>query len=1287
MSAETDPYLDLALDGVHAIEASAGTGKTFTLATLVVRLVVEGGLRVGQVLAVTFTEAATQELRSRIRARLLLAGELVGTPPATDAAPEAALTRAVLDAHLARGTETADALRRRLLAAANDIDLAAIFTIHGFCARVLREHALEAGQAFDAPELLTSDAPLYEAIAADLWRTHGSDAEAADDLLALWPQGPAALAGDLPDLVRERTLRPMLSELPADPAPRLHATGEALAEAFRAHGDDFRASLVSAVEGKVLHGGSYKPAWIAELFDALHQWCHAGARGAPFQHAKLPQLTRETLELRTGVKHTGKTPDSPLCDTVPPYLDALAAMAEWQDARRVELLHRLRDDARQRVARAKRQQRVQTYDDLIDRVADAIDGPQAADLVERLRAQYAVALVDEFQDTDARQWRIFDHVFGAASAALHGQAPALFVIGDPKQAIYGFRGGDVETYLAARDTADEAPPLSSNFRSRPSVLRAVSALYAQAQAAADEDAAADPAKKIPPPFIDPRIGFREVLPGGVRRDDDFLRDGAPAPALTVWRAPLPDEVDSKGKIKPYKAGRSRELATAACVAAIHRVLCDARAGQASIEGRPVQPGDIAVLVRSHNEATRIRHALAMAGIPAVAAGKQSLFATHEARDLHALLLALLHGADDGRLRMALSTVLVGLDATSIAAMDDDGEALRHWQFEALAWRERLQRGGPLALVNALCAEHAGRLLGLLDGERRLTNYLQLAELLQDAQSRALGLHGLVDWLANAIADANANDESQLLRLESDARRVQVVTLHKSKGLEYPLVFMPFAAIGAHARNPGQRAVVNTEEGRVLHWKLLASLSGWEAAKDAWCLAQRAEDARLLYVGLTRARHALWLASGMLCNYDKSPLRHMVAKPEALVAALGAEVVAVDSDEPPASLPWLPPASTEAVPPARIAARSLASDWWVYSFTQLANAEGQEDTAASATQPAAGGQDEPAGEVDAGMDVAMSAGASVDAGEGRRDVAAAGEGAHDDVAVAGEGADDHVAEGAGISPPDALHPASAGAAADGFDPRFAGTRFGVVLHDVLENTDFARWAAWTPGAPAPDADAVDLIAKRLRAGGYPAEDIEDGIRVLTPLIGHTLTVALPEGVRLADVPADARRPEIEFQFALAPTRVDALLALLHRHGLLTARQGFGARRRLEGLMTGLIDLTYVHDGRWYVLDYKSNRLPGYGPAQLEAAMAHSEYDLQALIYTLALHRWLRFRLGDAATGGAYDYDRDFGGVRYAFCRGLDAARTDAQGVQAWRFDPELVDELDTLFAGKDVEVEA
>jgi len=1210
MSATRDPFLDLPLDGVRAIEASAGTGKTFTLATLVVRLVVEGGLKIGQVLAVTFTEAATQELRSRIRRRLVLAADLVGTHAGDDDAPEAGLTRAIIDAHLERGEESAAALQRRLRTAADEIDLAAIFTIHGFCARVLRDHALESGQGFDAPELMTDDRSLRESIAADLWRAHGVEADAADDLFGLWSQGHAALAGDLVPLVRERVLRPGLAELPDDPTPRLLAASAALREALNAQGDTFRASLLSAVGNKVLHGGSYRAEWINALFDALDLWCRSGSVDAPFQHDKLGNLTRDTLLARTSKAGAGRTPDSTICDAVPGYLDALAAAEEFKDVRRVELLHRLRDDARGRIARFKQQQRVQTYDDLIDRVADAVEGPRADALVAKLRAQYAVALVDEFQDTDPRQWRIFERVFGVASGA-----PALFVIGDPKQAIYGFRGGDVETYLAARDTAEDAPALASNFRSRPGVLRAIAALYAQAQAAHD----AAPGK-VAAPFVDPRIAFFEVAPGGVRQDSDFLRGGVPAPALTLWNAPETDEFDSKGKAKPHSAGRSRELATQACVAAIHGVLSDARDGHAMIEGRPVQAGDIAVLVRSHSEATRIRTALAQVGIPAVAAGKQSLFATPEARDVHALLLALLHGADDGRLRMALSTVLVGEHATQVAALDADGDALRAWQRTALDWRDRLQRGGPLALITALCSTHANRLLGLLDGERRLTNYLQLAELLQEAQAHALGLHGLVDWLARAISAASSDDDSQLLRLESDARRVQVVTLHKSKGLEYPLVFLPFAGIVGRERPAGQHVTTTDDDGRTLHWKLMQKTSGWEDAENAWKRAQRAEDARLLYVGLTRARDALWLAGGPLCGHDKAAIAHMIDTPDALQTTLG-DALRLDTRLPPETLPWLPPGAVETVPPARTSTRNLASDWWVYSFTQLANADGGGEVSSAATQPAPGGQDEPAVAVDTNEDSTV------------------------------------------------------------FDPRFSGARFGVVLHDVLERSDFGRWSQWAPGNAAPAVDA-DIIVERLRAAGYSGEDIDDGLDVLTPLIGQTLTVRLPEGVRLADVPTGQRRAEIEFQFALAPTRVDALLTLLHTHGVSTARGGFGLRRRLEGLMTGLIDLTYIVDGRWYVLDYKTNRLSGYGPTQLIEAMAHSEYDLQALIYTVALHRWLRFRLGDG-----YDYARDFGGARYLFCRGLDAARDEAPGVRAWRFAPELVHALDALFAGEEAGVAA
>ena len=1192
----SDAYLTLPLRGVHTIEASAGTGKTFTLATLVLRLVVEHAMQVGEILAVTFTEAATQELRARVRARLLLAQRIAAGDIDDDASPEAVLTRAVIDAHLATSGESRHALRRRLRTAADGIDLAAIFTIHGFCARVLREHALESGQGFDAPELLANDAALREGIAADLWRAHGCDAAGADDLAALWPEGPPALARDLSPLVREPVLLPAPTAASPDPTPALQAAGAALADAVRMHGGGFRAALLAAVEAKVLHGGSYRRAWIEALFDALEHWSAAGDVERPFLHDKLPQLQRDSLLSRTSKAGQGRTPESPLCDAVAPYLAALARLDDWRAARRVARLHRLRDDARKRIAAHKRQARVQTYDDLIDRVADALDGPHAAALVARLRAQYKVALVDEFQDTDPRQWRIFDRVFGAS-----GGAPALFVIGDPKQAIYGFRGGDVETYLDAKATADEAPPLAQNFRSRPSVLRAIEALYAQAGERA---------------FVDPRIRFHPVAPGGHRDDADYRRNGAAAPALTLWRAPAPDLGHYKdGRPKPYPAARSRELATQACVAAIHAVLDDARNGNVSIDGRPVQPGDIAVLVRTHHEATRIREALAAAGIPAVAAGRQSLFATAEARDVHALLLALLHGADDGRLRAALATVLVGEDATRIAVLDHDGDALRGWQMAALGWRERLQRGGPLALVGDLCAQHATRLLGLRDGERRITNYLQLAEALQDVQQRALGLHGLVDWLAHAIADASADDDTQLLRLESDARRVQVVTLHKSKGLEYPLVFLPFAGIGGKARSPGDRVVVHGDGGRVLHWKLQPATSGWEAAAQAWTLAGEAEDARLLYVGLTRARDALWLASGAFYNHAQSPLSAMVADAQALAAAAGGDIV-IDDTPSPATVPWRPADAEGDVPPARVPARALDHDWWVYSFTQLAHADAGNDPSSAATQPAAGGRDEP------------------------------GDGIDDDVAAAGD-----------------------------IDPRFGGTRFGVVLHDVLEHADFAAWHGWRTGDDAPGQERAKIV-DALGRGGYPAADIDDGIAVLVPMVAHTLTVALPEGTTLAALPAAQRRPEIEFQFALAPTQVDALLALLHRHGLLRGRHAFGLRRKLEGLMTGLIDLTYQHEGRWYVLDYKSNRLPGYGPAHLDAAMAHSEYTLQALIYTLALHRWLRFRLGDG-----YDYAQHFGGIRYLFCRGLEPQADPARGVYAHRFAPALVHALDGLFAGQ------
>lgn len=1215
-----DPYLHIDLHGLQLIEASAGTGKTYTLATLVTRLVVERGLRLGQILAVTFTEAATQELRARLRKRMGLAAGIArgiasGVDAPADEPPEASLTRQIIRRQLQH--EAPAVLLARLRRAECEIDLAAVFTIHGFCARVLSEHALQTGQAFEPPTLVGSERELHDELAADLWRAHGADPDQVERLLSLWPS-PDALARDLPALLRATQLLPQRLAATADPGPQLQHVFEQLCRVFSEHGAQARADLEAAIAAKHIDGrkarsASYEKAW-EMLANGVAGSCLARA------DAHLDKLTPLRLRECAKVGCEDKLPASPLFDALSDWFAADRQRQQWLDAQCIDLLHWIWDDAQERLAELKRTRRLQSFDDLIDDVADALDGPSGESLARQLRAQYAVALVDEFQDTDRRQWAIFRRVFGAPADAdsdtgsdidgdpdIQTSGPSLFLIGDPKQAIYGFRGGDVHTYLDARRDAVEAPPLLHNYRSRPALLRAVAALYAQAGDRA---------------FVDERIAFQTVQPGPGNEDSDYQRLGVAAAALTVRVLPLSEASAT------WSSPQSREIATAACVAEIHGVLTDARGGHACIDGAPVQPGDIAVLVRSHAEAARMQSALVAAGVPAVAAGKQSLFETEQAGELLALFQALLQPADEGRLRAAMATVLGGVDGAGIDRLDHDDEWRRSMQVRALEWRERWQRHGPLALVAEVCASNAERLLGLLDGERRLTNLMQLGELLQAADARAMGLHGLVDWLRSHIAQADSNDEQQLLRLESDARRVQILTLHKSKGLEFGLVFLPYAGIGKREDPPSRHCQVSTADGCVLHWKPGRDDESqrWPEAVDAWSREQQAEDARLLYVGLTRARHSLWLATGPLYCAGSTALAPMLANLDAL-RAQGDIVIHEGSLE--AALTPLSSPSSGGVPEARRVRRHLSRDWWVYSFTQLSRDD--------------------AGEA------AGTAGAGAIAGE--------------------RGAEDEPDLGSTIiEPPDSIGTDATSIDATSIDWRFSGSRFGNVLHEALEHVDFAAWHDWRAGHPAPEGQAA-LLHAALRAGGYPESALDDGVAELTGLVGQTLTVALPEGGRLCDLPADARRAELEFHFALQPTSIDALLATLHAHGVLPDRHVFGARRQIEGLMTGKIDLTYRAHGRWYLLDYKSNRLPAYDPASLTRAMAHSEYDLQALLYTVALHRWLRFRLGDA-----YDYARDFGGARYLFCRGLDAGGDSTSGVHAYSPPAELVDSLDRLFSG-------
>ena len=1008
-----DLGLSLPLHGVQLLEASAGTGKTTTIATLYARLVIVERLPVAQLLAVTFTEAATRELREAVRARLAQARDLLEAGAIDDADDDSAAARRIktlLRAALA--AEPLPALRARVRRAAEQLDLAPIFTIHGFCQRALADHALESGQPLAAREVVANEAALRHEVAVAFWRGRSRTQAGADALLAAW-KSPAQLADALRDLLVFDALVPAPQ---ADAAAQVDAANDALraargrlADAFVREGDAARAQLALGAVNK----NYSKDSAVDAVWQALRDW-HADPLERDPDTDKLGNYGTAFLVEKT--KKGERAPISPLFDAIEAWEAARAAADAACELAGIAIVHDAVAFARERLARLKRERGLIGYDDMIGLVAGALDDDVDGRFAERLQAQYRVALVDEFQDTDPRQWRIFRRLFAPGLGDLFepGAPRALLLIGDPKQAIYRFRGGDVATYLAARTHAGAPHALRRNFRSRPRALAAVEALFTL---------------RGPGAFAQDGIEFEPVQAGGGCGDDALRIDGADAPGLWL-QALAPDAVsDMEG---------ARTAATNACVAAIAQLLAQADAGRARLRDRHgiervLAPGDLTVLVPRNEDAEAVRHGLAAAGIASVAAGRRSLYATDEARHVAWLLAALAAPADDGRLRAALATPLFGLDAAALAGFDTDVAAHQAWQDRLPDWQWRLRRHGPVALLGALCAEQAPRLRTWPDGARRLSNYLQLAEDLQGASAVAHGPAALRVELERRIADQDSRNDAELLRLDADAARVRILTLHASKGLTLDVVFLPFA--GMRKGDGGTRAPphARTSDGEIRTAHLYPAKDG-----DA-CLEEeredRAEQVRLLYVGLTRARLATWVAWGAIKDAQRSPLGWLLHRDGAGVPKLDAALVgeglaalrahagdsvavlparAADASVAPAHRAAAP----VALPPPRPIRRVLEGDWSVLSFSQLAR---------------------------------------------------------DPDLAAPRGAEDELDTG----PPERS--------------RFAGPRFGNALHAALEHVDFGAWRDWRDEVPPPGQYAP--LADALRGCGFATvADLDEGVRV-------------------------------------------------------------------------------------------------------------------------------------------------------------------------------------------------
>lgn len=1239
-----------ALAGVNQIEASAGTGKTWNICALYVRLLLERDLNADQILVVTFTKAATAELHERIRSRLAELALAIENADDGGVPVQDPFVAQLLVTTLGPGGLDRELAGKRIRRALSTFDQAAIHTIHAFCQRALQEAPFAAAMPF-AFEMEADDASLRFELAAEFWRERIEPVAAAYPAFATWLVARGASPLEL-DAQLARRLKKPLAQL------RWGASGTT-PPVLEAHGDDdarahFDAAcaLWHAERGTIerllddaqaaLKQTTHKREAVLAALQAWGRYFAEGDCHAPPPREAL-KLTAVSLAKATKVKFA--PPEHPFFVLA----DTLASAAQSAEAahrmRWLALLALWLDEAPQALAAMKRTRRLASFDDLLANLHGALAAHPW--LGQTLRARYPAALIDEFQDTDPLQFAIFERIF--AGPGNDGQAGPLFLVGDPKQAIYSFRAADLHTYLAARHAATARYTLAVNQRSTAPLVAACNRIFgANPRAFVLEGLDYTPvhaAERARAPLID---------------DADPAREHGADGALRVWMLP-------SGEATLIKRDAQKQAAEG-CAQEIVRLLRGAREGGVALGEAPLAPADIAVLVRTHKQGSLMKRVLAAWGVGSVELAQSSVFATLDAEQLERVLAAVDAPGDLRRLRAALAADWFGLDSHALARLAQlaDAPALAHAD-EATAWVERFSRYRSLWLERGFASmwrtmmRELGigeRLIAAREGERRLTDVNHLAELAGARAAVHPGIAPTLRWLA--AERARGGGEEAQLRLESDRDLVQIVTVHKSKGLEYAVVFCPFLGDGARMAGAStglpDASEYHDDAGSgtraVLHYGCEgddADRAAEEAARE-----EAAERARLVYVALTRAVHRCYLVAGVYLSSRstkesrRSVLNWLVAGDdrsfaawsddppdddaiEAAWAALADDAITLSPLPVPARRIAL---AREAGSSVRLMARSLrrtlTETWRIASFSSLA--------AAGARRASETIDDEP-----------------------RPD--------HDALAAAQQEA--RTAAEAAWAPLPAQSPLTLAQllALDDILAFPRGAQAGECLHRMFELADFSEPSTW-PAAIERALFERPVAADTDTAARLPA--------MMARLLADVTAAEVAPGVTLSALDPARRLTEWPFVFASAALDLPALRGLLARHGYADVALEAGT---LAGYIKGFIDMVVEHEGRFWVIDWKSNHLgthpADYGASALDAAMTHHAYHLQAVLYLLALHRYLKARRR------GYDYDAHIGGYSYLFVRGVRPSWRDGTmpaGVHARRPARELIEALDALMSG-------
>ena len=1226
--------LHIALDGNHIIEASAGTGKTYNLTSIYTRLISEGRMLPEQILVVTFTEAATDELREKLFERLqVLRDFAIGTRNQEEDEFVYALVE-----KLTGGKPADSELIAHIEEAIRSFDEAAIHTIHSFCQKTLVDFAFLSGAGFDT-DILPDESELFQESADDFWRSYQK--QFSNQQSPFWI--PYLMdAGYDPEQLKQKVGRhsSRLEEMSVIPGEESESI-ENLLNDFNEHvtegteiiensGDEARRLVLEAIERKVLHGGSYKKPKVDRAFALLDELAEHGftrylynvLKGGSEQEKLLRLLKGTHLEAKTNKKHQGDTPEHALFN----WMDALY---EFQNRFREAEYSFLKEAMRQirgRLATKKRQSGVRGYDDLLHDLDFALNqGGTGGRLASEIRQSYNAALIDEFQDTDQVQYRIFNKIYGEEGDG----DTALFLIGDPKQSIYGFRGADIQTYLKAREqtSQENRHQLNQNWRTISELIQGINTLF-------DVDA----------PFLDAQIQYQPASAADPKKTGavPLKVNGSLEKPLRIWDMSGYEE----GKIRwneaagHFIAGEITKLLDPENKAGFHKK------GQ----WRPLRGNDIAILVRRNQDADLMQQVLRDWGIRSVTFTDQSVIDSEQSRDLQWLMEACLEPDNERKMARFLVTPLRGLTPEELHAKQQDEMA---WEQEIAVFRELFQAwryDGMISLVNRALEtwEADKRLFTDTRGERARVNYLHLAELLQK-QHRQLGGSParLLKWFAVQRQDPQQRStEDQQMRLESQEQLVQILTIHRSKGLEFPVVFCPFLSQGSKVQRKDEILTYHDAEDpekTVLDLRSKEERTG--PAYFRYYREQMAEEMRLAYVAITRAKQRCYLNWYRTGTTEQSPLAYLLMGRETYESWLhskcsagqsqniddrvyqdglgrlkenGDEYIAIETKN---QLPQQRLLRLESAETGKEQVREwqgagiIEQQWRVQSYSSLARHDGRQRIPMALSE-----------RVDDYLDVM--------AAEPRRKEV----------------------------------------------NRFtfpAGAQAGTCLHEIMEELDFTRRQS--------DEHLEEQIQLGLRKHGF-SEEIWTA--AAQKMVRDTLVCRFgddEEPVCLENVSQKQRLNELAFYYRVSGGDLAALYDIIAKDfGWDSYPEPVSDNHLEKGYLWGFIDLFFEQNGRYYIADYKSNLLGEgfrhYENRSLLKTMRQKDYLLQYYLYTIAVHRFLKQRLKSD-----YSYEKHFGGVAYLFMRGIRPEGEEmrsASGIYFHKPSQDVVEKLDALLLRAD-----